>query len=222
MEKVINVYVNDTCGYDISANRNNISKEEIVDNFKRAYEYDGCKKILRSRNESRVKFTIKFDSFKDYNLIIPTSNIEANRKMIKQVNKVYNRMQLKRKELAKARMKKVFLGACIVLAGSFVIEKVPPALQNATEKIVEWDNQQLENEYIESGAKEAHDNLENQKNHEAALEEYYQDKNIEQQQIQQEVNEFEQQQEQLNQQRMLEEIEQYRDLDTMPYVEKVR
>lgn len=236
---VINVYVNDTCGYDIIANKNNISKEEIVDNFKRAYEYEGCKNITRTITEQSIKFTAKFDNYKDYNVIVPTSNKKANKEMLRQINRIYKRMQLKRKKINQVRMKKVFVGACIVLAGAVVIDKAPMIktaidsyieteqedLENLSNDLIKIDNAVLDYEYRASGAKNAHDNLEQSNNHEEAMEQYNNDmmqqRNEEKQEAErllQQVDEYNQSQ----QQQMLEDIEQYRDFDTMPYVEKRR
>ncbi|MBE6159852.1 MAG: hypothetical protein E7157_02265 [Lactobacillales bacterium] len=221
---IINVYVNETCGFDIGANRNNIPKEDIVDNLKKAYGYKGCKNITRSRDEHGIKYTAKFDTFKDYNVIIPASSLKANKQMIKELNTICKLMKLKRKEIQEARMKKVFVGACIVLAGAFVVEKAAPVLDYAAKKVVEWDNENFERELEESGAIEMQQNLEMQKNHEAAMEQFYQDKKVEEQQLQQQISEFEAQQEQFNQeqtQKMIDDMEQYRDFDTMPGVTKI-
>lgn len=214
MKNKIDIYINDNYGYDINSNRSNINKEEITNNFKKAYNYKGCKNILKQRDEHGIKYIIKFDTLKDYNIIIPTSSIKTNKQMIKELNTICKMMKLKKKKINKIKMKKVFMRTCIILAGAFV-------LKYTAEKVVERDNENFEREYEESGSIEMQQNLKMQQNHKEAIEQYYEDQKIEEQQLQQQINELETQQEQFNQQqtqKMIDDMEQYRNLDTMPFV----
>lgn len=225
MNKSLDIYVNENFGYDINSNQKYIEKQDIVNNFIRAYQFDGCKNILRSKDEQEIKFTAKFDTFNDYNVIIPMSTKNANKEFIKQINFIYRQMQLKRKEINKVRIKKVFVGASMVLAGLFVIEKATPVVKNIYDTIIEIKNIITDDEPVISNSSNEISDPIRRKEYSQALEQIELEKEEERKELEQEgikeqqsIDAFNQEQEQ----KMIDDMKEYRNLDTMPNVERTR
>lgn len=229
MKKINNIILYKDIAY-VNNRDTNITKDEIVSLFDNAFD-EGCMNFKKEESEICTNYVFEQEQSKTI-VTIPATLIGLNDSLIEklesvltrveQLNEIEKTRQLRREKQEKInKLKKYAAIATLGATCVFALSKAAPVVEHIAEKIIEWDNENFERELEESGAKEMQQNFEMQKNHQEAMEHYYQDQKIEEQKQEQQISEFERQVEQLNQeytQTMIENAKQYQDISTMPGV----
>ena len=154
-----------------------VDKEQVINSFEALCLREDCKNVERKGNDTLVKYILEFKDnsafevsmhrnyYDKANYYVSRLDTSYEAKKVILDEKIANRNKQLKEKLAKAKLVAAGIGIGILLVNA----------PNIAGKIVEADNQKFEQEYIESGAQEMHDRLEEQKNHEAALEQFYND-----------------------------------------------
>lgn len=207
--------------FDINRNKR-ISKDDCVKRYEQACFDRDCIKVSKEKNEECIKYSAKFNDRIPLEITIDTKKAskEINKKYIERLNHLYI---LKRKSIDRVndvKKMKFFIKAGIILGGYIALSKMGPGLMD---KLRQNDNERFAIEQQE--AKEMKENLEIKKNHEEAMEHYYYDKEQENIENQNKSQKLKKQIDSYNQektQKMIDDMIEYRDLDTMPNVERIR